>query len=184
MHQGAVFHPCWRDAMSKLAKSLFAAALVMGALLFGPAPSAVAHTGHRPHVELLVTVLDGQQEIGPAGPGAGDPDGKGLFIALAFPDASPPTLCYLLAQTRIGTPILSHLHMAPAGTNGAIVVNLTPPVNGVSTDCISEGEVVNGMPAFPGTTVAAIVANPAGFYANIHTADFPAGAIRGQLKGF
>ena len=26
-----------------------------------------------------------------------------------------------------------------------------------------------------------IVANPAGFYVNIHTADFPGGAVRGQL---
>jgi len=28
----------------------------------------------------------------------------------------------------------------------------------------------------------AIIANEAGFYANVHTAPFPAGAIRGQLR--
>ena len=26
-----------------------------------------------------------------------------------------------------------------------------------------------------------IVANPAGFYVNVHTGDFPKGAVRGQL---
>ena len=30
---------------------------------------------------------------------------------------------------------------------------------------------------------ADILANPAGFYVNLHTADFPGGAVRGQLFG-
>lgn len=166
--------------MSKLVKSLLVAVVVVGALMFGPAPSAMARGGHH-RVQVLATVLDGSQEIGPAGPGAGDADGRGVFVALAINDN---TLCYVLTARNIATPVASHLHMAPAGTNGPIVVNLTPPVNGISFDCISEGEIVNGVPAFPGTTVEAIVANPAGFYANIHTGEFPAGAIRGQLVGF
>ena len=28
----------------------------------------------------------------------------------------------------------------------------------------------------------AIIDNPAGFYANVHNAEFPAGAVRGQLR--
>src|SRR5436305_1164149 len=42
--------------------------------------------------------------------------------------------------------------------------------------------------AIPGTTtpthatVDAIMANPAGFYSNLHTPEFAAGAVRGQLR--
>jgi CHRD domain len=31
------------------------------------------------------------------------------------------------------------------------------------------------------TVIAAIEESPSGYYVNIHTSDFPAGAIRGQL---
>jgi hypothetical protein len=33
----------------------------------------------------------------------------------------------------------------------------------------------------PRATIKAIKKNPSGYYVNIHTSDFPAGAIRGQL---
>jgi CHRD domain len=32
------------------------------------------------------------------------------------------------------------------------------------------------------TLAAAICANPAGYYVNYHTTDFPGGAVRGQLN--
>ena len=40
-----------------------------------------------------------------------------------------------------------------------------------------------GCAAVARSLVAAIVASPAGYYVNVHTAEFPAGAIRGQLTG-
>jgi hypothetical protein len=77
---------------------------------------------------------------------------------------------------------IAHIHTGASGVNGPILVNTT----------VNPGEVVlaNGAGTFTrvgvGTTLsatdaAAIIANPAGFYFNIHTAANPAGVMRGQL---
>jgi hypothetical protein len=168
--------------MLKLAKSLVAVGVVVAALLLVPGESALA----RNRIDLLTAHLDGRQEISPTGvPGAGDPDGRGFAIVVGLKHA-PTTLCYLLAVRDIAPAVAAHIHQAPAGTNGGIVVNLTPPTNGLSADCVTEGETLpSGAPAFPtAVTAQQILDNPAGFYVNVHNAEFPAGAIRGQLRGF
>ena len=165
--------------MRKLVKSLAAAAVLFGALLLGPVQSAEATHG----LAVTLTVLDGNQEISSTGtPGAGDPDGRGFSVVVTSPHA-PTTPCYKILVTRIAPATLAHIHMAPAGTNGGIVVHLTPPTSGSSFDCVTEGELLpSGAPVFVGaTTVQQIFANPAGFYVNVHNAEFPAGAVRGQL---
>jgi hypothetical protein len=59
-----------------------------------------------------------------------------------------------------------HIHPGPAGVNGPIAIPFPS---------------LNSCAASTGAVVANIVANPAGFYYNVHTAAFPGGAIRGQL---
>ena len=166
--------------MFKLGKSILVAAVLVVGLLAGPSASALG--GHS--LSVLTAHLDGRQEISPTGtPGAGDPDGRG-FAIVAGSDRAPTTLCYVLAVRKIAPAAAAHIHMAPAGTNGGIVVHLTPPTNGFAADCVSEGDLLpNGTPVFPtGVTAQQILDNPAGFYVNVHNADFPAGAIRGQLR--
>jgi hypothetical protein len=77
--------------------------------------------------------------------------------------------------------ILSHIHQAGAGVNGPIVVDsLISPAVPVA--------VVNGAAAYTRSNLtvtpaiaAAILANPAGFYFNVHTVLSPGGVARGQL---
>jgi hypothetical protein len=70
-----------------------------------------------------------------------------------------------------------HIHQAPVGFAGGIVV---PLFAGPAT---TQSHIKLGGSATPnaGTTGAAICQNPSAYYVNFHTTAFAAGAIRGQL---
>jgi CHRD domain len=76
--------------------------------------------------------------------------------------------------------VAGHIHKAPVGVAGPIVVPLfvspTPPT--------SDRHIKQSGVATPnaGTTGADLCANPSAYYVNYHTTAFPAGAIRGQLR--
>lgn len=77
--------------------------------------------------------------------------------------------------------ILSHIHQAAAGVNGPVVVD-----SGISPG--APVPVNNGVAAYTRSNLplsaalaAQIVANPAGFYFNVHTLLSPGGVSRGQL---
>jgi CHRD domain len=116
---------------------------------------------------LLTANLLGTNEVPPA-----DLDGTGT--AMIRLQAGEGRLCFKLTAANILLPaIAAHVHVGAAGVNGPIVVPLTPPdATGMSEGCVNVSR----------TLVGQILANPAGYYANVHTTDFPGGAIRGQLS--
>jgi hypothetical protein len=166
--------------MVRSVKIAFASVVVVGGLLLGPAESAMAAF----RVDVLGSLMTGGQEIGPGGPGAGDANGFGGSIVVGL-NTEPDTLCYILVAQEIAPAVAAHIHNAAAGANGPIVVHFMAPTNGFAADCVTEGELMpNGQPVFtnPAIGVDEIVANPQNFYTNVHNAEFPAGAIRGQLR--
>ncbi len=105
-------------------------------------------------------------------PNPADPDGAGFaFVTL---DSTAGTVAFTLFETNIANPVAAHIHRGPAGFGGAVII----PLNAPFTAGVAAGTATGVDPAL----LTEIAANPAGFYVNIHTSDFPGGAIRGQLS--
>lgn len=119
-----------------------------------------------------VATLSGGSEA----PGPGDPDGSGAAAVTIALDAgtTPDTaeVCFDLTYSGIASPTMAHIHDGPAGAPGPVVVNFGTPTPDAFSGCVDN--VANAL-------AADILANPAEYYVNVHNADFPAGAIRGQL---
>ena len=157
-------------------KVLGASAVASMAIAVGMA--TVASAGHDNTV--LSTSLDGRNEVSATATNsriAGDPNGRGEAYVFGI-DGDPRTLCYVLTVSKIETATAAHIHEAAAGSNGPVVVNLARPADGNAADCLTEGEQGKFVGA---STVAEILANPQDYYVNVHNAEYPGGAIRGQL---
>ena len=121
--------------------------------------------------------LLGRNEVPPA-----DPDGRGLALV----DTGRTRVCFALAWTNIGPPLFAHIHSGVAGVNGPVVVLFfdvpepagSPPAALPDTNNAAAGCVCGQSPAL----LADIRQHPSAYYVNIHTAEFPGGAIRGQLR--
>ncbi len=120
----------------------------------------------------LVADLTGEAEVDAEGnPDQGDLDGEG--VAFVFVDSEAGELCYLIEVSGIAAATAAHIHEGAAGVVGDVVVPLAAPnAEGFVEDCIT------GLDA---ALLEAIAANPAGYYVNVHNAEFPDGALRGQL---
>jgi hypothetical protein len=121
----------------------------------------------------LRAFLDADQEVAPAnGAAFGDPDGH----AVGFVRPKGDQLGYSLAWVGIGAPSKGHLHQGKFGTNGDIKVDLLDVPVPANIFAIS-GTAQN----VDSELVEQIRNEPKSFYLNIHTAEFPGGAVRGQL---
>jgi len=130
----------------------------------------------------FTTGLTGAQEV----PGPGDPDGSGSATITIDPAlASGSQLCYNLMVANITLPAAAaHIHEEVPGAAGPVVVTLgTPDVTGAAVGCAADADfnLANSGDPDIATLLADIVANPGDYYVNIHTSDFSAGAVRGQL---
>jgi len=102
--------------------------------------------------------------------GEGDTDGSGSASITIDPDTGE--VCWDLSVESIADVTASHIHVGAEGESGDVVVPLDADgFSGTSDGCVDASDA----------DLDAIIADPAGFYVNIHTEDFPAGAIRGQL---
>jgi hypothetical protein len=123
---------------------------------------------------LFTAALDGNQQVPPV-----DTQGTGATSVVLSPDQT--TLSFSLTFANLsGAPTAAHLHNAPAGENGPIATD----ANGANIELQNLPNDPNGTVGPQTFTVnATFVAQlvQGNIYANVHTAKFPEGEIRGQL---
>ncbi|HEX2621055.1 MAG TPA: CHRD domain-containing protein [Phototrophicaceae bacterium] len=116
---------------------------------------------------IEVEPLVGSSEV----PGPGDGDGSGT--ASLTVDIDTDEVCLdVSVLTGVALPVtLAHIHEGTAGNSGSPIVSFlsVSDDDGIFNICVTD------------TDADAIAANPAGYYVNLHNAEFPDGAVRGQL---
>ena len=85
------------------------------------------------------------------------------------------TLSYSVTWRGIGTPTEADIHTGVRGVDGPIVVPL------FTTPRQADGFASGTVTVTDSTLLAALRSDPGGFYTDLHTTKFPAGAARGQL---
>jgi len=104
-------------------------------------------------------------------PGPGDPDGSGTaFLTM---NAGQEEVCWEITVADITLPATAaHIHIGAAGEPGPPVVTLSAPDESARTSGCADADR---------ELIEAIFEDPSGYYVNVHTTDFPGGAVRGQL---
>jgi hypothetical protein len=133
--------------------------------------AAIFMTGvARAAVWSLTADLTADEEV--PNPGPDGATGSALIVI----DDETNEVCFELTIDGLGkgdAVIAAHIHEGETGVAGDVVVPLfTEPPTGEMTGCVQDVD-----PA----TIDAITADPSAFYVNIHTEQFPDGAVRGQL---
>jgi len=114
---------------------------------------------------MLTTTLTGLNETS----SLSDPDGVGMLQFTVKADEGK--FCYDLNVSTISDPTSATLNIGARGISGAVLTTLKTPTQGSSADCVT----------LDADRMADIVRNPGSYYVNVLNAEFPEGAIRGQL---
>ncbi|HXH52480.1 MAG TPA: CHRD domain-containing protein [Sphingomicrobium sp.] len=140
-------------------RAMTAVAIIAAAAFGTSALSAQDFTGKRFDV-----TLSGADHVE-----GGDPDGSGS--AMVRINLGQRQLCYTLSVSGIQAANAAHIHEAPAGATGPVVVNLQAPSSGMSQGCVTISREM----------ARDLIQNPQDYYINVHNMEYPGGAVRGQL---
>jgi CHRD domain len=113
----------------------------------------------------ITITMTGAAEV----PGPGDPDGTGTATITLNPGKGE--VCYEMTVDKIAAANAAHLHSGAVDKAGPPVLTLKAPTGGPVKECA----------ALERDIVLAIIKNPENYYVNVHNAEFPDGAVRGQL---
>lgn len=135
-----------------------------GMRMGGGATGAISPQGEGDNVFFVQ--MSGPQEV----PGPGDADAIGEGSVTIDPEAN--TVCWTYNVAGIAFLTAAHIHVGAAGESGPVLVPLSDADGNFPT---------SGCTSASADAIAAITSNPVGHYLNVHTDEFPNGALRGQL---
>ena len=119
-------------------------------------------------VKKLEASMSGQNEMP-----AADPDGSGT--AKFSLDRAKKKVCFTIRVKKISGVVAAHIHKGGknVASGGIVLPLINAPESGHKfTGCVKHVKK---------SLISAILKHPRRYYVNVHTGDFPAGAIRGQL---
>jgi hypothetical protein len=119
----------------------------------------------------LKAALTGAEEV--PGPGANP------AVGAAQVEVSGTRICPDLNVTMGEKPTAAHIHQGAKGTSGPVFIDLQPEFTPGESAFTSKKCV-----DVPADKAAALISNPSGYYLNVHSAEHPNGAVRGQLDKF
>lgn len=174
-------------------KHLFSLFFLAGILLFSACEKADFGTSLNEDTELKSAQgvknfrahLSGSQVVGQI-----DTQGTGQAIFQLSKDGT--ALHYKLILSNIENVTQAHIHLAPAGTNGPVVVWLYPSapplalLPGRTDGVVAEGTItaadLRGQ-QLAGQPLSALIDQilAGNTYVNVHTSQYPGGEIRGQI---
>jgi CHRD domain len=163
-----------RPRVRRTALALLALCAVGAAAI--PSANASAHEGHGGQTGGRASFnvrLSGAEEVDTIGADA-------TARVKITVNASSGRACFKRLRVRTAlavgesAPTKLHIHNAPAGANGPVVLDFTDlAAAGRRAGCVTADNAL----------LQSIVSSPGQFYVNVHTATFPNGAVRGQVDG-
>ena len=115
---------------------------------------------------FTVSPLRGSAEA----PTSGDPDGTGTASFWLNPGQG--TVCWSYTVSGVEPLAAAHIHHAPVGVAGPVVIPMPPTTPTGGQGCASVAR----------SLIQDIIRHPADYYFNVHNATYPGGALRGQLS--
>jgi hypothetical protein len=142
----------------------------------GSADGAVADAAS---AALFVSSLNGANEVPvQGGPAVGDRDGAALELVKVEGD----TVSVAVKWRGTDRPTALHIHQGAKGANGGVKIDFTALLTkGKGKARGWTGSATGSVKVTDKAALDAFKAEPNTFYANLHTAKFPGGAVRGQF---
>jgi hypothetical protein len=145
------------------ARRTTAVAVVLAGAVGGLAIAGGAGAAAKP--TKLTATLSGDAEVPEGGQGSGS--------ARLTLDPATGRVCFNIRLRGVGTTAAGHIHRGGSRTAGPVVVPLYGEATRRPRGCVRDQD---------SDLIRQILRRPGRYYVNVHTARYPDGAARGQLK--